>query len=416
MPRATQVHIKQYATKAGPRWKLRWHIDRQENQEFGFADEDDAKLRANEIERELLKGQTPLSSAGRVTLSEFAAFHFRTATWLKPGTVRRYRMLVKHNVDAPITYVDPETRRKKTIYLGAMALKKITASVVHEWVLAVEQARGELERSKAYRCLSGIMTRAILEKEISEHPCKVRGASKEKVRPRPHVGDDVPWRIAQALRNHRDQRGRYVRARFAAIPIVIGYGLGARKSEIRGLRRRDVTVEMGKARVEIQRQCHWVDGVGWDEEADTKTEKSVRPIVVYEAALEALIEHMEEFMRPAEEDPEGEDLIFTGLHGGPVADTTWHDAWTQAKLDAGVNPDITLHDLRHLAATSVAKDIKDLKFIQDYLGDATVVAAMRYLEVTDESRDEVGAAMGKRFAKFAQGADDNVVPMRRTSA
>jgi integrase len=72
-----------------------------------------------------------------------------------------------------------------------------------------------------------------------------------------------------------------------------------------------------------------------------------------------------------------------------------------------------LHDLRHLAATTLAKDVKDIKVIQEYLGDSTVVATMRYLAVTDEARDEVGQALGRRFARYAEGAPTaTVTPIR----
>jgi integrase len=423
MPRPAQVHLTPYETGSGTRFKLRWKVDRQDNQEWGFDDIDRAKLRKIEIEGELLRGQTPLSAAGRQKLCEFAEFHFTTATWLKPQTKNRYRSLTKLNINATLTYPDPkDPGRTKTICLGDKRLKTITYDVVEEWVWAVEQTRGQSERAKAYRCLSGIMSRALKLGEISTHPCQVKGASAEVETRRPSVDEDVPFRLAEALRDYTDAYGRHSRARYAAIPIFVGYGTGNRKSEIRGLRRRDIKLGMEHARIEIERQAYYVppreraDGADscWDEDAPTKTKKGKRTIWIEEVALEALRQHMAEFMRPEDEDPDGNDLVFTGPHGGPISDTTWDLAWRQARADAKVHPDLHLHDLRHHAATALAEDVKDIKHIQDYLGDSTIVAAQRYLDVTDEHRRNSGRAMGRRFARYRQSASAaDVVPIRQ---
>jgi integrase len=298
-----------------------------------------------------------------------------------------------------------------------MPLKTITYEVVEEWVWAVEKTRGASERATVYRCLSGIMSRALKLKEITTHPCQVKGASAEEEATRPYVDEDVPFRLAEALRAYTDKYGRHSRDRYAAIPIFVGYGTGDRKSEIRGLRRRDIHLDMDEARIEIERQTYYIDAEhGWDRNAPTKSKKGNRTIWIEGAALEALRQHMETYMRPAEEDPEGNDLVFTGPRGAPISDTTWNTAWQQARIDAGV-PEVRLHDLRHHAATALAEDVKDMKHLQDYLGDGTIVAAQRYLDVTDEHRRNSGRAMGRRFARYRQNTGTaDVVPISRRGA
>jgi integrase len=428
MARPQKVNIHPYETKAGIRYKLRWHAGGRNNEEGGFTNEDDAKIRANEVEGELLRGETPTSNRGNQKLCDFAEFHFRTATWLKPNTVGRYRSLVKLNMNAVLTYPDPldqrplEQRRQKMICLGNMPLKKINVEVVEEWVLAVEHLRGESERAKAYRCLSGIMSRALKRNEIHTHPCQVKGASAEEEARRPHVDEDIPFLLAEALRDYTDHYGRHSRDRFAAIPLFVGYGTGNRKSEVRGLRRRDIKLSLTEARIEIERQAYYVDAeTGWNEEAPTKSKKGGRTLFIEEVALEALRQHMEKYMRPEEEDPEGNDLVFTSPMGGPISDTTWHNAWTQARsdaraLDKRVPPNLHLHDLRHHAATAVAEGTKDLKHIQNFLGDSTPRAALRYLDVTDDHKREIGRKMGERFKKYRLDAPvADVVPIRRAT-
>lgn len=423
MARPQKVHPTPYETQSGTRWKLRWHAQGRDQWEQGYTYEQ-ALDRKAAIEKEIRHGDTPLSSRGNQKLRDFAEFHFRTAQRIGPNTRIRYRSLVKLNMNATLVYPDRdderplEQRRRKTICLGQMPLKKITSEVIEEWVWAVEQTRGESERAKSFRCLSSIMTRALQRKEIPAQPCRgIQGASVDPETERPSVEEDVPWRVAQALRNYTDKYGRHSRDRYAAIPLFVGYGTGNRKSEVRGLRRSDIKLGLDEARIDIKRQAYYIDAKnGWDESAKTKSKKGKRTLYIQEAALEALQQHMAVYMRPEEEDPEGNDLVFTGPRGGPISDSSWDLAWQQARLDAAVDPGLHLHDLRHHAATAVAEDTKDLKHIQEFLGDSSTKAALRYLDVTDKHRRRVGRKMGKRFKDYRQKDEaSNIVPIRRGS-
>jgi len=378
-----------------------------------------AKLRQAQIQTEVLQNMAPLSSRGRQKLSDFAERYLATASYLRPTTLRRYRGLVKLNIDAILTYPDPlEPQRTRTICLGQVPLKKIDTEMVKEWNYAVKTTRGPTEAAKSYRCLSGIMTEAFRMGQIYAHPCKVKKASEEPSPPRRLPDDDVPGLLFEAFMNYRNRLGNSSRQRLAAIPVFVGYGTGMRKSEVRGLRRRDVDLDEGRIRVECQ--AFYDPTNGWNTEAPLKTKSGRRTIWIEGPALEALAWHMATFMRPASADPEGEDLIFTGERGmGPISDTGWQRAWTRAKADAGVNPKLNLHDLRHRAATTVAQDQKEVKVIQEFLGDSTVAATMRYLHATDESKKALAGSLAKSASKHFSmpGTEqpDNVVPIRRGS-
>jgi hypothetical protein len=45
------------------------------------------------------------------------------------------------------------------------------------------------------------MSRALKLKEVSVHPFQVEGASAEQDAKRPYVDEDVPFRLAEALRD-----------------------------------------------------------------------------------------------------------------------------------------------------------------------------------------------------------------------
>jgi integrase len=406
MPRAPQVHLVTYPTTAGTRWKLRWHAGGRDQEEGGFSDKAAAEVRQAQILTELRHNGTPLSARGRQKLSEFAEHYLATAN-LAPNTVARYRGLVKLNIDATVA----------GLCLGQLPLKKVTVEAVAEWYQAVKATRGQMEAAKAYRCLSGIMTEAIKRGEIYTHPCQVKGGSKETSPPRKLPDDDVPALLFDAFMNYRDHWGRASRACYATIPVLIGYGTAMRKSEVRGLRRRDIDLDEGT--ICVERQAYYRQGNGWDTEALTKSSSGRRKLWIEGPALDALAWHMETFLRPTDEDPEGEDLVFTAKRGGgPLSDTGWQNAWAQAKADAGVSAKLNLHDLRHKAATTVAQDQKEIKVIQEFLGDSTATAALRYLHATDESKKAVASSMAKRYQRFnpwPTESTDNVVPIRRAS-
>jgi integrase len=423
MPRPPNAHVHAYETRSGTRWKVRWKVMGDNNEEGGFTDEAQANKRRVEILSQLLNGEAPSSAAGTDRLCDFAEFHFRTAlttkgTPLRPNTLKGYRDLMGDWVTTTITYpdpADPDGRRTKRINLGRMRLKDITPSVIEEWHYAAATHNPD-RAAKAYRCVSAVLSRARRLSEIHHHPCQKKGAGSEQRAERKLPGADVPLRLSEALASYTDKYGHRPRKRFAAIPVLIGYGSALRKSEMRGLHRADVFPD--DQMIRVVRQTYYDAGTRRWYDAEPKTASGKRRIWIGKVAMDALVAHMEEFMRPASEDPEGEDRVFTGPRGGPISDTAWSAAWSEAKRAAKVSSALHLHDLRHQAATTLARHgRREVKVIQEHLGDSTPRAAMMYLHATDESMREVGDVFTEAFAAFGSDhADADVVPIRRRKA
>jgi integrase len=69
--------------------------------------------------------------------------------------------------------------------------------------------------------------------------------------------------------------------------------------------------------------------------------------------------------------------------------TSVHNAWESILKKAGIGgkagvDKLRLHDLRHTAATMLARSGKDIKFIAQYLGHADVKTTARYIHYQDE--------------------------------
>lgn len=66
-------------------------------------------------------------------------------------------------------------------------------------------------------------------------------------------------------------------------------------------------------------------------------------------------------------------------------DSSWNGILKKAGLEGKPGVDkLRFHDLRHTAATNLARAGKDMKFIAQYLGHADVRTSARYVHYSDE--------------------------------
>ena len=78
--------------------------------------------------------------------------------------------------------------------------------------------------------------------------------------------------------------------------------------------------------------------------------------------------------------------------------TSVHNAWKSILKKSGIKgkagvDKLRLHDLRHTAATSLARSGKDIKFIAQYLGHRDVKTTARYIHYQDEDLSQGADAL-----------------------
>ncbi|MEV7875185.1 tyrosine-type recombinase/integrase [Microbacterium sp. NPDC089188] len=69
-----------------------------------------------------------------------------------------------------------------------------------------------------------------------------------------------------------------------------------------------------------------------------------------------------------------DDFIFTAVRGGAIDGTNWYNrVWRKTRANAGLATTMSVHDLRHVAATNAIAAGADVKLVQQMLGhkDAT---------------------------------------------
>lgn len=255
---------------------------------------------------------------------------------------------------------------------GDVRLDGITPERVRRWHAKLAKERPAMA-PKAYRLLRTILTTAVEDSVLSANPCRVRGAASERAEERkiPSLHD------VEALVT-------FIEPRYRAAVLLAAF-CGLRKGECFGLARRHVTIGDLHSSVRVERTRSEVSGKGLVFQ-DPKTDAGIRVVAMPERVRDELVVHLRDFV-----DVDPDALLFADEASGDVPRSTkWKRIWDLARNNAGV-PDLTFHDLRHLAGTLTALAGGTLKEIQARLGHASPDAAMIYQHVA-QGRDDVLAS------------------------
>ena len=269
--------------------------------------------------------------------------------------------------------VDPSRARTRfegysSAWLSERPLRDRTRSV-YESILNVDV----LPTFGDVRLDGTILTTAVEDGVLGDNPCRVRGAATERADERtiPTLGE------VEAILT-------FIEPRYRAAVVLAAF-CGLRKGECFGLARRHVTIGEVQSSVRVERTRHEVTGKGLVFEPP-KTDAGARVVSLPERVRSELIVHLRDFVP---DDPEA--LLFADEKSGDVPRASkWKRIWGLARNNAGV-PNLTFHDLRHLAGTLTALAGGTLKEIQARLGHSSPDAAMIYQHVA-QGRDDVLAS------------------------
>ncbi len=163
--------------------------------------------------------------------------------------------------------------------------------------------------------------------------------------------------------------------------FVLSLASGMRKAELMALKWQDINFSAGTLQVRrvLTHMPAKLNGKGGYVEAEPKTEKSRRSIVIAPFALEKLRHHrarqLEAKLKAGPAWKEN-DLVFCSSVGGHLH--TSRDVFTQFKkllAKAGL-PDIRFHDLRHTSATVLLSLGIHPKVVQEMLGHSQIGITM----------------------------------------
>ena len=275
-------------------------------------------------------------------------------TPLKPSTRAKYQSYVRNGL-API---------------GSTPIDKITKSLVDQlWIAWV--ANGRLTTaSKNYKLLHAVMERARKDGWLGENvsnPCQVRGAqnaSTKRALRTPSLGEVV------AL-------AKVINPRFTLLILLAAF-TGLRFGEITALRRKHFARQGDRYMLDVVEAVTFVDGqfvLG-----KPKSASGIRKTVV-SSKLTTLIETYLSTLPP---DPNA--IVFAAAGGGFLRNDVLNKAMRSAAKRAGLDArGLSPHSLRRAGATEIANRGANIAEVQEYLGDSSAAAALRYINVTNRS-------------------------------
>jgi integrase len=259
---------------------------------------------------------------------------------------------------------------------GAKLLPGITAADVRAWYAGALADKPTM-RAHAYSLLRTIMTTALADELIDNHPCRIRGAGRVKA----PVHQVIPATIGEVevITAKMPPRLR--------LTIVCASWLAMRQGEILELRRRDIDIDAAVVRIR-----RGLVRVGGHLQTDTpKSAAGSRDVHIPPHLVDLFRDHLIEHTGP------GPNAL---LFPSPIDPTRWQQTkkllhyFYVARAAAG-RDDLRFHDLRHTGAVLAASTGATLIELMARLGHSTAAAAMRYQHAAADRDAAVANAMSR---------------------
>jgi integrase len=271
----------------------------------------------------------------------------------------------------------PSTRAKYKSYVNAglariadTPIDKISKSLVDQlWIKWI--AGGRLTTaSKHYKLLHAVMERARKDGWLGENasnPCQVRGAqnaSTKRVLRTPSMEEVV------TLAN-------VINPRFSLLTLLAAF-TGLRFGEITALRRKHFSRQGERYVIDVVGAVTFVERQFVLDKP--KSASGIRTKLV-SSKLTTLIDT---YLSTLRNDPDA--LVFASAGGVYLRNDVLNKAMNSAAKRAGLDPrGFSPHSLRRAGATEYANRGANIAEVQEYLGDSSAAAALRYINTTNRS-------------------------------
>lgn len=381
--------IRRRTTAGGEtRYDVRyWQVGRDNQQSKTFRRYEDAEAFKRKAESEELSGLVTDHRRGARALGPYADNWIRTRLAkgrpLRASTLEGYRGLWRRNIEPT---------------LGPLPVRRITPEVVRDWHSTLVSSAGPDQAAKSYRLLRAVLNTAVDEELLVRNPCRLKGAGVEHAQERPMPATSVVLDIADAIE-----------PRYRAIMLLAGLG-GLRTGEVLGLVRSDL--DPLRRTVTVTRQVQEVAGRRVVVDAP-KTDAGRRTVSLPSALVRELVDHMAEYAQPGLS-----GALFTNPEGGPVRRASLYAAFQEACRKAGAPAGLHIHDLRHHAATVMARMPGiTTKELMARLGHNSPRAALIYQHATEERDRQIADYLDAQLVAVERTSDAAVVhlPQRRPS-
>lgn len=359
--------IGKYETKRGTRWEVLYRKpDKHSTRERGFLRKADAELWAAEhVEIAKAKGAFITQSAGNTPVEEL------WPSWIETKRTRCKPSYMESLEGAWNKHVGPQW--------GARKVGTIRHDEVQEWV---NKLAGEYSASVVIRArdmLKGLLKDAVKNRLIASNPADDITVPRKKKK-------DHVYLTAKQLMALADEAGW-------RRPIVLTLGTtGMRWGELVGLRVRDLDAK--EHRLRIDRNAVEVKGeivIGTPKTYEKRT-------ITYPAILEPMLVEMAQGR-------DGDEPLFVDQQGkmlrrthGPNSPSSWFYWAKKRALGDVLAKKMTIHDLRHTAASLLVSVGANVKVVQRQLGHESAAMTLdTYTDLFDDDLDVVRVEMDGIF-------------------
>lgn len=373
--------ISSYDTKNGIRYRVRYtKPDGSQTDKRGFKRKRDAELWASEnVITAKARGMYVDPMDSKITIGELGEEYYRK------------KMLIAKETSKGV--IDSIWKTRILPYWGGVRLCDVNRQSVQHWVQLLNDGDpsvtpsgkplGPVTIRGTFNFLHGIMQDAVTDRRISANPCDGIVLPKRKKRRHTYLTVNELYKLADACGWRRD--------------VILTLGLcGMRCGELIGLTVGDV--DLANRRIRIHRA---VSRSGHRTIIDTPKNGEPRTIM-YPSALDEIMHarcdgrELDMVLFPAK--TKG-DYTFIRLNSA-----TSRGFWFQKAVEHSGLKKMTLHDLRHTAASIMVSSGANVKAVQRQLGHKTASMTLdTYADLFDDDLDELGAEMDALISRELMG-------------
>ncbi len=358
--------ITAYQTAKGKRYRVIYRKpNNSQSSKRGFRTKRDAELWAANHELTKASGEFIDGAAARAKLTELGEVWLSSQTHLKPSSLRPIEIAWR-------IYVLPRW--------GNVQVGQIRHTDVQMWVAEIGRERSATTVLRAYGVLAAILDGAVRDRRISSNPARGVNLPRKGKKGRAYLTHD---QVAALARESK---------KMSTLVYTLAY-CGLRWGEVTALRVR--SVDRARRRLKVEENAVNVGGVlhvGTPKTHETRS-------VPYPAFLDDLL--------PIE-GKTGAQLVFgTGDYlRSPDGRRGWFVSALKRCQEADPEfPTVTIHDLRHTAASLAVSSGANVKAVQRMLGHASAAMTLdTYADLFDDDLDDVAARLdeAKRAADVAR--------------
>lgn len=354
--------IEPYETAQGKRYRVRYRKpDHSQSTKRGFRTKRDAELWSATVEISKARGDYIDESASKITISELGATWLASQTHLKPSSLRPVEIAWR-------LYVEPTW--------GRLAVGRVQHTEVQTWISGIGKSATTVLR--AYGILAAILDGAVRDRRISSNPARGVSLPRKIKKKRVYLSHEQVALLAKFSKNHAD------------LIYMLSY-VGPRWGEATAFRVSKVDSE--RHRLRIDENAVNVGGV-----IHVGTPKSHESRVVpYPAFLDPLLDAAMAGKRP--------DQLLFGNGNEYLRPPDGRRGWFVSAVEKSRAADpsfpmVTIHDLRHTAASLAVSAGANVKAVQRMLGHASAAMTLdTYADLFDDDLDSVAVKLDQAKRK-----------------